>query len=34
MKTNGMIFHADSKCSDKGPMTYEEMILDHKWKRT
>jgi len=34
MKTNSLIFYADNKCSDKGPMTYEEMIIDHKWNRT
>jgi len=33
-KTNGLIFYADSKCSDKGPMTYRGMIMDHNRKRT
>jgi len=34
MKTNSLIFYADNKGSGKGPMTYERMIMDHKWKRT
>jgi len=34
MKSNSLIFYADIKCSDKGPMTYEAMIMDHNWKRT
>jgi len=34
MKTNGLIFYTDRKCSDKGPVTYEGVIMDHTWKRT